>query len=90
MLLASVTPVIFCDVKKEEQTCVCGSACMAPQRKRVAFVVAAEALNKPSQLVLRKLYPQSIMCVKAVPFFPTNTYLFVFRSAEVANPRRRK
>jgi len=79
MLLASVTPVIFCGVQKEEQTCVCSSACMAPQRKHVAFTVAAEAPNKPSQLVLGKIYPQSIMCLKAVSFFPTNTYRFTFQ-----------
>ena len=82
MLLASVTPVIFCGVQEEEQTCVCSSACMAPQRKQVAFTVAAEAPNKPSQLVLGKIYPQSIMCVKAVPFFPTNTYHFVFQECK--------
>jgi hypothetical protein len=70
MLLASVTPVIFCGVQKEEQICVCNSACMAPQRKQVAFTVAAEAPNKPSQLVQGKMYPQNVMCVKGSAILP--------------------
>jgi hypothetical protein len=70
MLLACVTPVIFCGVQKEEQTCVSSSAFMAPQRKQVALTVTAEAPNKPSQLVQCKLYPQSITCVKGSAILP--------------------
>jgi hypothetical protein len=70
MLLASVTPVIFCGVHKEEQTCVCRSASTATQRKQVSFTMAAEAPNKPSQLVQGKLYPQSVMCGKRSAILP--------------------
>jgi hypothetical protein len=43
---------------------------MAPQRKQVACTVAAEAPNKPSQLVQGKLYPQSIMCIQESVILP--------------------
>jgi hypothetical protein len=43
---------------------------MAPQRKQVAFAVAAEAPNKPSQLVQGKIYSQSIICLKRSVILP--------------------
>jgi len=91
MLLASVTPVIFCGVQNEEQICVCSSACMAPQRTHVSFTVAAEAPNNPSQLVTRHtLSTEHHVCERKWHSSPPTHIASSFRSAEVAGPKRRK